>query len=281
MGKSSKPNFPSPPEFKPFPTVPGDITTLSNVGRGLTAGNFLNPDDPTLGFLNDLVTLNPEATQQAVGLASRDVIETRDRAQQDVLNQLEANNQLTSSTTVNRLSDLNESFSSDIADIATTFYLADVERSLGNIGSLFGLGLDTLNTSAGLGQNQQAQENEFALQRYDREVALEAERFSRQQANERAKAQTVGFFAGPVLGPAIGGAMYGGQGAQAGLGGGLQQTQLGLSMLSAFGGGGVGGSIPTFGGSSNSLSFENLNQQDLTTASRINAGFGFGQKGLV
>lgn len=287
MGKSSKPNFPAPPEFQTFPTVPGDIEMLSKVGRGLTSGNFLNPNDPTLGFLNPLVSLNPEATKTAVGLASRDVVELRDRAQQDILNQLEANNQLTSSTSVNRLSDLNQSFSSDIADIATNFYLADVERSMANIGGLFGLGLNTTQTSANLGQTQQGQQNAFALEQYDRQVALEAERFSRQQNS--------GFSASGALQGGLGGGMSafiasGGNpfvaaaGAGVGaIGGGFGGQGTGTSILS--GGlsslGNRGSSSGSSGGfsSSTNLNFDSLTNRDVLEAQRINKGFGFGSAG--
>lgn len=241
MGKSSKPEFPDPPQFQPDPFLQKTQQGLFNTGDALRQGLFLNPDDPTVGFLNDLVTLNPEATQTAVGLATRDVERVRNEAQQSILNQLEANNQLTSSTTGTALTELNREFSADISDIASQFYLADVERAFTNTANLFGLGLQTLDTVGARGLENQAQTNEFALNRFDRQVALEAERFSRQQANEAAQAQTVGFFSGPLGGAIYGGFNSGSQGAQAGLSGGIQGVQFATNLASTFSGLGSGG----------------------------------------
>jgi len=196
MGKSSKPNFPSPPQFQADPFLQSSQQGLSDTGQALRQGKFLNPNDPTVGFLNQLVSLNPEATRRGVELASRDTIEFRDKAQQDIINQLEANNQLTSSVTGNRLSDLNQAFSSDIADISTNFYLADVERSLTNVRDLFGTGLNTLSDVGDRGLQNQQQVNTFAENRFASETALEAERFSRQQEGERQRASAFG----PVFG---------------------------------------------------------------------------------
>ena len=234
MGKPSKPNFPAPPSFQAFPTVAPDITFLSELGRSLSTGAFLpgrsGPVD--LSFLQPLVTTNPAATKQAVDLASRGTIEARDRAQRDIVNQLEASNQLTSSVAVNRLSDLNQSFASDIADINTQFYLADVERSLANTMSLFGAGPQIVGQSVGLGQNQQAQQNEFALQRYDRELSLEAERFDRQLAHERAMASLLG----PGIGSIYGLAQGNPQAANAAIDTNINRAASVFGMASGFGG---------------------------------------------
>lgn len=242
MGGSSKPNFPSPPEFQADPFLTQTQQGLFDTGDALRQGRFQDPNDPTVGFLNQLVNLNPEISQQAFGLATRDVVGLRDRAQQDILNQLEANNQLTSSVTGNRLSDLNEAFSSDIADIASQIQIADVERSLANTASLFGTGLDVLNQVGQRGLQNQQQVNTFAENRFQSEVALESERFSRQLANEAETARTVGFFTGPVGGAIFGGIQSGGPGASAGLSGGLELANLAISGISAFSGGGGGGS---------------------------------------
>lgn len=245
MGKPSKPNFPSPPSFQPFPTVGPDIQFLSDLGRQLSLGGFLPGRSGTfdLSFLHPLVTTNPEVTRQAVDLASRGTIETRDRAQRDIVNQLEASNQLTSSTAVNRLADLNQSFGRDIADINTQFYLADVERSLSNIMSLFGGGPGLVSNSVGLGQNQQGQMNDFAKWNYEQQLGLEAERFQRQQMNERSQAGLFGSFLGPI-GGAIAGGIQGGSGpAMAGFdaGWGTINNVAGLAgMFGGFGGQGQG-----------------------------------------
>lgn len=215
MGKKSSPELPPVPTFQANANVSPNIDFLSSVGKGLASGNFMNASDPQLGFLNDLVSLNPEATQRAVQLASRDTVDIRNKAQQDFLNQLEANNQLTSSVTGNRLSDLNEAFSSDIADIATNFYLADVNRAFSNTASLFELGLNTTGNATNLGLNDQGQRNEFALQNYNNQLA--ASLAGQKSGSGGFLGGSLGTLLGGGLGFAVGGP--GGAAIGAGLGG--------------------------------------------------------------
>lgn len=252
MGKSKSPDIPPPPSFQANANVNPNIDFLSDVGLGLARGGFLpgrSGGDVDLSFLNPLVELNPEVTQQAVGLASRDVIRARDTAQQNILNQLEANNQLTSSVTGNRLADLNEQFSGDIADIATTFYLADVERSLSNTASLFELGLNTTGQATNLGLSDQGQRNEFALQNYNNQVAAS---LAANQASGRGGllggglgtllGGGIGFLAGGPAGAAIGAGLGGAAGGSfgeavspsaSGTGGGFIQGGFGLAGAGA------------------------------------------------
>lgn len=228
-GKDKGPDLPAAPVFEAQPNVAPNIDFLSETGLGLARGEFLREEGP-LSFLRPLATINPEVTEQAVSLATRDVTRLRDRAQQDILNQLEANNQLTSSVAVNRLSDLNEEFSADIADIATTFYLADVERSLRNIGGLFELGLNVTGQATGLGLTEQAQRNEFALQNFENQVA----------AAVAAEGSSQG---GGLLGGGIGTALG------AGIGAFLAAPTGGLSIgAGAAIGGGLGGAVGSAAG---------------------------------
>lgn len=235
MGKSKAPSIPEPPSFQANPYVDPNVGFLSSVGQSLARGGFMPGnavklpsgfEDVNLSFLNDLVTLNPEATQTAVDLASRDVIRMRDQAQQSILNELEANNQLTSSVTGNRLSDLNEAFSADISDIASQFYLADVERRMSNIANLFELGLNTTGQATNLGLADQQQQNQFNLANYSNQVAASV-------ANQQESAG--------------GGLLGGGLGSALGLGAGLLLAPAtgGASALLAAGalGAGVGGAL--------------------------------------
>src|SRR3990172_3638343 len=222
--------------FQPNKNVDPNINFLSQIGRGLSQGGFMpgkTSEGIDLSFLNDLVSLNPEATRQAVDLASRDVTRYRDVAQQDMISQLEANNQLTSSTAVNRLSTLNEQFSADISDIATSFYLADVERSLANTASLFELGLNTTGQATNLGLNEQGQRNEFALQNYQNLVAQTLAAQPRKQGGGLlggSIGSALGLGAGLALAPATGGMSL------------LASGALGTGVGGAFGAG-VGASL--------------------------------------
>lgn len=255
MGKKSSPEIPEAPSFQPQANVNPNIRQQSSIGAALSFGGFLPDVGPStfgrsdidavdLSFLEPLVTLNPEVTQQAFGLASRDVERVRDRAQQDVLNQLEANNQLTSSTTANRLSDLNEAFSADIADIATTLHLADVERALGNTAGLFELGLNTTGNATSAGLQEQQQRNSFALQNHSNQIAASLASQSQSSGGGllggglgTVLGATGGFLLGGPAGAAIGGGLGGSVGA--GIGGGLFPAQGTVDPGLGFIGGGA------------------------------------------
>lgn len=174
MGKKSSDNvdaLQAPVEASNVVTQPA-LDLLARQSSGLATGGFLDPSNPDVGFLNPLVTPNNALVQAQLGLASRDVIEFQERARQTTLNDLEANNQLTSSVTGNRLSDLNEAFSSDISDIATNFYIADIERAFSNTASLFELGLNQTGNVGALGLQDEAQRNSFRLQNFNNQLAL-------------------------------------------------------------------------------------------------------------
>lgn len=260
--KSSNVDALQAPTFQPNPNVTPNISFLSDVGTGLASGDFLNPNDPLLGFLNQLVTPNNDLVQAQLGLASRDVINFRDDAQQSIINQLEANNQLTSSVTGNKLSDLNEAFSSDISDIATNFYLADVERALGNISGLFELGLNTTGQATNLGLGDQQQRNSFALQNFSNQLALASLK------DQNANSGRGGLFGGAIgtgLGAAIGSVVPGvgtaiGAGIGGAIGGGLGEA-ISPSQTGAGAGGFISGGLGLSGaGFANNSGFQPTNR---------------------
>jgi hypothetical protein len=280
--------MPELPSFFADPTAARLLPFRADTGQALSRGRFLDSGDPNVGFLNPLVSLNPEATQQAVGLASRDTIRNQKRVSNDILNELEANNQIESSVTVNRLSELAEEFGRDIADINTRFHLADVERSLNNIGSLFELGTNITGSTAQLGLTNQAQVNEFNLQRFQLELAQEAiDRAGRKSRGGLTGALTGGAggaLAGLALAPFTGGSsllLAGGGALLGGLAGGLGPEGTGGDFLNAgasgFGlsrrpstipqtpGGGFGGTagrVPTFFPRSSALDSLRISSRD-------------------
>lgn len=146
---------------------------LFPISEGLSKGHFMDPNDPTVGFLNQLTSLNPEATKTSVGLATRDVNDQYDIDYRQIMNDLAANNQLESSVTGNRLSDLSTSHGKNISDINSQFYLADVERMMSNIGNLFQLGLGTASDVRGGALTNQSQVNDFNLANYPNQVTAE------------------------------------------------------------------------------------------------------------
>lgn len=166
------------PDYYENQNVQPNINLLSQVGRGLLGGGFMNPNDPQLGWLNQLVALNPEMTRRSVDLATQGLTRSRDVAQNSILQQLEANNQLTSSVTGNSLADLNRSYSQDIGNINTQFYLADEQRAMNNIYNLFGLGTGVTSDATRLGLEEQSQHNAYNQQQAGYALGI-------QQANAR------------------------------------------------------------------------------------------------
>lgn len=224
------------PPFQPQANVNPNIGFLSDVGQSLGSGGFLNPDDPFTGFLNPLVTPNNALVQAQLGLAQRDITEAFQDFRLGTVNQLEANNQLTSSVANTALADINKAFTSDIADVATNFFIADVERSLGNIGSLTELGLNTTGQATNLGLNDQSQRNTFALQNFDNQLALEL-------ANQGQSRGGIGGALTGGLGGAAGGAAVGSLFPGAGTAIGAAIGGLGGAAAGGFGSQGTGGAI--------------------------------------
>lgn len=305
MGGSSSPSLPAPPEFQVDPDLAITKRTLGATGLNLVGGGFIpgvsvnlprryqGEVGSDLSHLYPLVELNPEATQTAVNLASRDVIRMRNDAQQSILNQLEANNQLTSSVTGDALSELNREFSADISDIATTFYLADVERSMQNRYNLFQLGLQTTGQAAQVGLGNQSQMNQFALDNYSNQVAYA---MSQEEASNAgllgggigtlagaaigtAIAPGVGTVIGAGIGGAVGGAagdaFGGGSSGTPFISGGMQMASSGVGM----GGGGLG-SIGSGISSGTGTTNQTAILSDLLGRSR-QTGFGISNYGLA
>lgn len=232
MGKSKSPSVPSAPSFQPDPYVQKTQALLFPTAEGLVKGNFLNPNDPTVGFLNPLVTQNNEYTRRAIDLASRDTIETQDKAYRQIINELAANNQLQSSVTGNRLGDLQESFARDLSDINTKFYLADVERSLGNISDLFKTGLNTGQAVGNIALQNQQQINSFNLSNYENQLA--ASLASQGPSRGGLLGGVLGAVGGGLGGFALGGPVGAGIGAVGGgLGGYFGPSGTGGQILGA------------------------------------------------
>lgn len=191
----------SVPSFWNEPVVRQLLDKLSGVSLGLMKGNYMNPQDPELGFLNQLVSLNPQATRAAIGLEARDLNDTYRSNFQDITNTLAANNQLSSSVTGNSLGRLAETYSKNIEDMASKYYISDVERSMGNIGKLFELGLGTGAQTTSLGLQNQQQNNTFSLSAFNAELQKE-------MANQLLNQDQSGGWAGGLMG-ALGGGLTG------------------------------------------------------------------------
>jgi len=65
------------PSFQANADVGPNISLLSKTGRGLIGGDFMDPNDPNLGFLSQLVTPNNELVQAQLGLAQMQPVKGR------------------------------------------------------------------------------------------------------------------------------------------------------------------------------------------------------------
>lgn len=247
MGGSKEidiPDIPDAPEFANDPLLGSDRNLLSQLFGGLTSGGFLDPNDPLLGFLNPLVSANPEITNLALQQAQLALQPAFDRNIQDITNIAAANNQLGTSTFTDALSGSAENLNSQFQAITTGAALSDAQRALQNQLGLFGLGLNAGNQSIGFGLQAQGQENAFNQQNFENQLEAQQLQLAAQLGQEQggflggitgALGGGLGGFAlgGPIgagIG-ALGGGFGGGFGPQ-GFGGGLLNAGSGLFGLS-------------------------------------------------
>lgn len=214
MSEPSKPETPSQAQFQPGRNVTNNIDFLTNIGQGLVNGDI--PE-----WLRPYVMPNSDLVRAQTGLAIGDTTDVYNKSFQNTVNTLEANNQLISSSAANSLTQLNEAFSNDIANINTKFYIDDLNRASANSLSLFGTGLSTVDAATSQGQTLGNRQNAYNQQLYENQYAA-----------NYANAQPNGF--GGSLGGALG----------MGLGALLAPTTGGLSLLAGAGlGGAIGGGI--------------------------------------
>lgn len=261
---------------------------LFPIAQGLSQGKFNDPNDPNVGFLNELVRLNPEATRQAISLETRDVESSQQRAFQQIINELAANNQLESSVTGNRLADLQQDYGRNIEDINSKYYLADVDRALANTSDLFKTGLGLGSDIRGGALQNQSQTNEFNLANFQNQVT--ADMLNKPVATRGGFGGALtgalgGGLTGFMLGGPVGAAIGAGAG---GLAGGFGSPQTG-GQLSNLGGMSLGlgrssnafsGATPSFlpGSSASSDPFGRLSARNigLSSGDPLLDKFGFG-----
>lgn len=183
------------------------------------------------GLLGDTINVSPLVSQYSQQLAQSQLDPAFRVRQQDMMNQLEANNQLTGSTTGSSLSNLNADYMASLTGMQAQYGLADVNRALQNRVQLYGMGL---NSGQAVGSNalqNQNQMNQFALANYENQVA------SAMMSQGSQNGGLMGALTGAIGGGATGFALGGPVGAAVGAGvGGLAG---GFSPQSANVGGGL------------------------------------------
>lgn len=168
--KSKSPSIPNAPSFQPDPNLAWSQDYLKGQTNYLTQG--LTTEGGNLaGLLGDTINVSPLVSQYSQQLAQSQLDPAFRVRQQDMINQLEANNQLTGSTTASSLGNLNADYMASLTGMQAQYGLADVERALGNRVNLYGM---ALNTGQAVGSNalqNQNQMNQFALANYENQVA--------------------------------------------------------------------------------------------------------------
>jgi len=217
MSKNKAPSMPSTPSMFIDPTVGLSTNSLYNTGARLTSGDISNL--PT--YLQDTVNTNPEVTRLTLqGLQAQLEPELR-RTRADVVNQLEANNQLTGSTTASALGNIQSDYESRLVAAGAEAGLNDINRAFANRVSLFGTGLNAIQAAGTQALGNQSQVNSFNLDNYQNQVAkvLGEQKQNKGGLTGALTGGLGGAMAGSMLGPmgmiagGLGGAAAGGFGA--------------------------------------------------------------------
>lgn len=170
MGKSKSPSIPNAPSFQADPNLAWSQDYLKGQTNYLTQG--LTTEGGNLsGLLGDSINVSPLVSQYSMQLAQSQLAPAFRTRQQDMMNQLESNNQLTGSTTASSLGNLNADYMASLTGMQAQYGLADVNRALQNRVQLYGMGLNTGQSVGSTALSNQNQMNQFALANYENQVA--------------------------------------------------------------------------------------------------------------
>jgi len=204
MSKKKGPEIPNAPSFQADPNIGWSQDILKGQVPNLLSLTNLPP------ALMDAISLNPETSR----LATQQYVSAQEpayrRGLQDITNTLEANNQLTGSTTGNTLQNYQNDYLAGLTSANAGMALQDINRALSNRISLYSTGLNTAQGVGQTGLNNQSQQNQFALQNYENQVA---QAMMNQPQQNSGMWSSLGGLAGGALGFAVGGpagAMIGG-----------------------------------------------------------------------
>lgn len=237
---SKKSSIPDTPQWQPDPNVAWSQDRLKEQYGYLMSG--LTTEGGSLsGLLGDAINISPEVSRLSQQYAQAQLDPAYRQQRQDVINTLEANNQLTGSTTASALGNLSADYMSSLTGMQAQYGLADVERALNNRMQLYTTGLNIGQNVGQAGLQNQEQMNQFALQNYENQVAAAMMNKNNSSAGMWGSlggaaigagigtlvAPGVGTALGASLGGSIGGAAFGGSSA-----GG--QMSSGLGMLGGY-----------------------------------------------
>lgn len=223
--------FPDAPEYWSDPNVAWSQDNLKSQYSYLMNG--LTTEGGSLGgLMGDTVSFNPQITQLALEQMQAQLAPSYRQGGQDIVNQLEANNQLTGSTTASSLGNYQADYMSQLTAATANAGIQDINRALQNRVSLYGTGLNTAQVVGANALNNQSQRNNFALGNYDNQVAQILGNEPPQTGGTSGAIQgaigggMAGFSMGGLYGGIAGAALgaYSGYSSQGNAGGGLLQA---------------------------------------------------------
>jgi len=148
-------------------------------------------------MLSDAVSMNPQITQLTLQGLQAQLAGVHRQGLQDIGNQLSANNQDTSSTANSAYGNFETDYQNQLVNAGAQAGIADINRALSNRVSLFGTGLNAIQSSGQGAQTASNAQNSFNLENYQNQVA---------KTLAEQKQQTGGLVGG-LLGGGAGGAL--------------------------------------------------------------------------
>lgn len=226
MGKSKSPSIPNPPEFQTDPNLAWSQDQLKGqVPNLLSLSGLPQP-------LMEAISTNPDVTRLTLEGLQANLAPSYRRGFQDITNTLEANNQLTGSTTASALGNYESDYMAQLTAAGAQAGLADIDRALSNRVQLYGMGLNSASAIGNTALNNQSQMNQFALSNYENQVSQAL--LNQPQQRGGLMGGLIGAVGGGITGFALGGPVGAAVGAGVGgLAGGFGSPGTGGSFLNA------------------------------------------------
>lgn len=165
-----KTSMPETPTFQVDPNVAWSQDRLKEQ-YGYLMNGLTQEGQSLTGGLGEATNISPEISRLSQQYAQSQLDPAFRTQRQDLINTLEANNQLTGSTTASSLGNLSADYMASLTGMQAQYGLADVSRALNNRMQLYTTGLNIGQNVGQAGLQNQEQMNQFALQNYENQVA--------------------------------------------------------------------------------------------------------------
>jgi hypothetical protein len=165
-----KTSTPETPTFQVDPNVAWSQDRLKDQ-YGYLMNGLTQEGQSLSGGLGEATNISPEISRLSQQYAQSQLDPAFRTQRQDLINTLEANNQLTGSTTASSLGNLSADYMASLTGMQAQYGLADVSRALNNRMQLYTTGLNIGQNVGQAGLQNQEQMNQFALQNYENQVA--------------------------------------------------------------------------------------------------------------